>query len=382
MAAPDVSGSPLSWIQENVAALVYLLLSCLLLTGGCTQQTKTEAGRDRSVASGKDQKGYLHSDGDSVMFLQWTEVNSKLNGQMSVFYAKGNRGKSTETSSHSFEGLSDGKNISLNFTGSQWTDGLGGKTWTGTISGSELTLVIPVWSGILSPVKFSPGTVEQYNQIVLGITQGVQTQNARTQQENAEATRIEAEKNAGAEGNNRVRYSINALTSSTNQLESSLKFDDIFESYSRTWEKMKADHKELLEEAADKPFTAHKLGRVQHHLSVLQSDIQSFESHSQTFDYRIARVKDVTNSVRDAQKNLKESWEILQQAVAANSSGTPNGQFSEGQISQPLRLGEEKIQKASEEFQQASKKRDAYESQAKDLYRKAESFVKSLKAVE
>lgn len=362
--------------------IALLLLTCVSLTPGCSQRSKSQTERDKSVSSGNDQKGYLHSDSDSVMFLQWTDINSKLNGQMNVFYAKGSRRKSTETSSHSFEGVSDGNNISLNFTGSQWTGGLGGKTWTGTISDNELTLVIPIGNGTLSPVKFSPGTVEQYNQTVLGIKQGVQTENTRTQKENAEAAKIGAEKDAVAEGNNRVRSSINGLISSTKQLENSLTFDEVFRSYSSTWEKMKADRRNLLEKAAEKPLTSYRLETAGYLLTVLQYDIETFESHSRTFDYKSTVVNNAINSVREAQQNLRNSWGFLQQAVVANSSGTPNGEFSETEILQSSRWAEEKIQKASAEFQQASKQRASYNGRSKDLYRKAESFVKSLKAVE
>ena len=367
---------------RNYRYLALLLLTCLSLSAACTLGGKSETAKDKGVSSGNDQNGYLHADADSVMFLQWTEINGKLNGQMNVFYAKGGRGKSTETSSHSFEGISDGKNISLNFTGSQWTDGLGGKTWTGTISGGELTLVIPVKSGTLAPVNFSAGTVEQYNQAVLGIRQNVQGENTRIQKENAEAARIETEKNAVAEGNNRILSSMNALINSTNQLESSLKFDDVFSDYAKSWEKMRADHRNLQEKAAESPLTGYKLGNVQYLLGGLQYDVDIFESHSGTVDYKLARVNDGIKSVREAQKSLGESWEFLQRAVSANSSGSPTAQFSEADLAQPLRASEGKVQKAAAAIQQASKQRSLYNSQAKDLYKKAEAFVKSLRAVE
>ena len=132
--------------KRRVHSCLLLLGTAVLLTT-CTRGPNRQTTSDRSAESGNDQKGYLHSDADAVMFINWTEINGKLNSQMNIFYAKGVRGKSTENSSHSFAGVSDGKNISLNFTGSQWTDGLGGKTWTGTISGDELTLVIPPAAG-------------------------------------------------------------------------------------------------------------------------------------------------------------------------------------------------------------------------------------------
>jgi hypothetical protein len=362
-------------------AQAFVILICLLITS-CARLSTGETAKDKSASSGSDQKGYLHADADSVLFLHWTEINAKLNGQMNIFYAKGARGKSTDTSSHSFEGVSDGKNISLNFTGSQWTDGLGGKTWTGTISGKDLTLVIPANNGTLQPVKFSVGTVEQYNQAVLSIRQGVQDQNRKVQNENAEAARIESEKNAVVEGNNRVRSSINSLINSNNQLDSSLKFDDVFSNYAKSWEKMKKDHRNLQDKAAETPLTSYKLGQVQYLLGGLQYDVGIFESHSGNLDYKIARAKDAINSIRETQKSLKDSWAFLQGAVAGNSSGSPVSQFTEGDISEPLRSSEEKIQKASQAIQQASQQRSQYNGQAKDLYKNAEAFVKSLKAVD
>jgi hypothetical protein len=359
-----------------------LLLTCLSLTGGCKQQARNEPAIEKGASSGNDQKGYLHSEVESAMFLQWTEINGKLNGQMNVFYAKGSRGKSTETSSHSFEGVTNGKSISLNFTGSQWTDGLGGKTWTGTISGGEVTLIIPIKAGTLAPVKFGPGTVEQYNQAVLGIRQNVQGENTKVLKENAVVARIETEKNAVTEGNNRVLSLMNVLVNSTSQLERSLRFDDAFNAYAKSWEKMKADHRNLQAKAAETPLTGYKLGNVQYLLGGLQYDVGIFESHSGTVDYKLARVNDGITSVREAQKRLRASWEFLQQAVLSNSSRSPTAQFSEADLAQPLRESEEKIQKALAAIQQATKQRSLYNGQAKDLYKKAEIFVKSLKAVD
>jgi hypothetical protein len=69
--------------------ITLLLVTFLSLTGGCKQQTSNETVREKATSSGNDQKGYLHSDGEGAMFLQWTEINGKLNGQMNAFYAKG-----------------------------------------------------------------------------------------------------------------------------------------------------------------------------------------------------------------------------------------------------------------------------------------------------
>jgi hypothetical protein len=376
----DVTLDPMSRIQQLVVLALIILGSCLL--PACARLDQSQVAKDIRAASGNDQKGYLHVDPDSVMFLHWTEVKGKLNGQMNIFYAKGVRGKTTENSSHSFEGVTDGKNISLSFTGSQWTDGLGGKTWTGTISGNELTLVIPINNGTLAPVKFGLGTVEQYNQAVAGISQSVQDTNTKIQQQNAEAARIQTERNGVIEGNNRVQSSLRELTSATNELNNSLKFDDVFDDYARAWEKMKVDYQKLQEKAAEKPLTSYKLGEVQYLLGGLQYDVGIFQSHSGTVDYKINATNSAIKSVREDQKNLGESWQFLQRAVAANSTGDPAAQFSDSDISQPIKASEEKVQQASKATQQASQRRSTHNGQAKDLYRKADAFVKTLKSVD
>jgi hypothetical protein len=181
--------------------------------------------------------------------------------------------------------------------------------------------VVPANNGTLSPVKFSAGTVAQYNQAVNGITQNVQDTNSKIQQQNAEAARIQTEKNAVNEGNSRVQSSLNALVTVTNQLESSLKFDDVFSDCAKSWEKMKADHRNLQAKAGETPLTGYKLGNIQYLLSGLQYDVGIFESHSGTVDYKLARVNEGIKSVREAQKNLRESWGFLQKAFSGNSSG-------------------------------------------------------------
>src|SRR4051812_39333332 len=98
----------------------------------------------------------------------------------------------------------------------------------GTLSGGELTLVIPNNNGQLSPVRFTAGTVEQYNDAVLLIKKGVGEENARVQQENADAARVQSEQTAVFEANNRVRSSLEMLKTATTELGDSLNFDSVF----------------------------------------------------------------------------------------------------------------------------------------------------------
>ncbi len=100
------------------------------------------------------------------MFLRWTEADKKLNGQLQIFAKQTNGKQSTDSSSHTFEGVLSGENVSIKFTGSVWTDGLAGTTWTGTLKNKTLSLVAPMNDGTLQTYALQPGTVNEYNQVV------------------------------------------------------------------------------------------------------------------------------------------------------------------------------------------------------------------------
>jgi hypothetical protein len=73
--------------------------------------------------------------------------------------------------------------------------------------------------------------------------------------EEAEAARIESEKNSVAEGNIRVRSSVNALLNSTDQLQTRSDLMTCLVTTQNT-EKMRADHRNLQDKAAKKPLTS------------------------------------------------------------------------------------------------------------------------------
>src|SRR5438309_5409339 len=110
-----------------------ILLSLLLgLYASCVRLTQ-EANRAGNNGNGSDQGGYFMKSDSWLLFIQWTEVDKKLNGQMQVFAITGQSEKQSDVSNHPFTGVTDGENVSLNFSGSMWVDALGGKTWKGRL---------------------------------------------------------------------------------------------------------------------------------------------------------------------------------------------------------------------------------------------------------
>lgn len=126
------------------------------------------------VAGGSRQEGYLARDSNRVVFIQWTEVGGNLSGQVQVVYVadRNARGIRTDplrpqTDNASFTGLRSGSSVSLSIVEQSGAP----STWTGSVIGTTLTLVIPDDTGLLTTTAFQRGTVDDYNRAVLGFRQ-------------------------------------------------------------------------------------------------------------------------------------------------------------------------------------------------------------------
>jgi|SRR5215469_7857826 len=178
--------------------LLFVLLG-LGLSNGCTKDgTANKAVEIGGPSSGSGQKGFLYAGsrgGDvySAEFIRWTEADKHVSGQIQMFWANGNA-RSTSgnqgnnpfldpigNAQQSFEGVRNGEDISITFTGdfvafskNSRTSGsaLTGQVWTGTLKGDNLTLITPdPASGTLTATEFKSATVEQYNQVVTNATE-------------------------------------------------------------------------------------------------------------------------------------------------------------------------------------------------------------------
>lgn len=368
------------------------VLSTLLLVGvvflcGCEQKglgqaTTLQRPQELKPTNGNDQRGYLSVVTGRILFVRWTEVNKKLNGQLQVFYAEGNRDWRTDTSAHSFEGVSDGENISINFTGSVWFERLSGKTWTGTLKDKELKLVVPTRSGVLETITLESATVDDYNQAVLSLKRNVTETNAQMQKERAETAKKAAEQRAVTVGNEGVENSIRRSANAANVLEEKTRFDDVLSAYAREMEKMKAHYQEMKNLAAKQPLDSYQFGKVEYALGKMEYDLSSVQYRNGSMEYRMEQVKTAISDAKEEINGLQGAWTKLQNAVASNSVGTPGAKFTQNDVLQSINATESRISKALALMQSASKQAASYETQAKKLYKDGEAFVKGLKNAE
>ncbi|WCK57477.1 hypothetical protein PP175_25770 (plasmid) [Aneurinibacillus sp. Ricciae_BoGa-3] len=121
------------------------------------------------------EEGYLYTQNNIVMFIQWADTNNQLTGQVQETYLDNTN--TLHHDSHPFTGSHGKNNLSLMLS-KNISNGWSGETWTGNLNGKELELVIPA-NGQLSTVPFTLGTLSDYNQKVSELQQ--QAQQASTQ---------------------------------------------------------------------------------------------------------------------------------------------------------------------------------------------------------
>jgi hypothetical protein len=351
-----------------------LMILLLWLTSACSQMS----GR---AGAGGGQKGYLAVDDKNIVFVQWTEVDKKLSGRLQVVYLKNGRRLQAESNEASFIGVTDGENISLNFTGNVWLSPLSGKTWTGTLKGDELILVIPLNNGVLAPVKFRYATVDDYNKAVAGLAKNTEAQNAQTQKEREGREALASEQQAVKNAIERVNEMASSLSNAVNALKD-VDYEDVLNGYSEHLNDMRSHYQEVKDEAAERPMTNYQLSKVRYALSRVDYDMSRINYDSDRMKYVTNNQQGKISRVREAMSALQEAWNTLQGAAARNSTGTPSVPFTEEEIAQNIRQAEVEINTALSALRNASGKATAFEKQAKQLRNEATSFVSRIKTTD
>lgn len=113
------------------------------------------------------QRGFLATSTQWVQFIQWTETNQQIVGQLESAQIDSTNSLQLQTGNYSITGVQNGDNISISISDL-------GTTLTGTLSGNTLTLVVPQQDGTLATEEFRPATVSDYNSALAALQQGVE----------------------------------------------------------------------------------------------------------------------------------------------------------------------------------------------------------------
>ena len=129
---------------------------------------------------GSGQHGYVGQYDNGVEFIQWTESNGQLTGQLQVVYVDQSNPLVPKSANEAFTGIISGENVSLNVAGFG--------TWTGTLRDGTLSIVTPDSNGFLMTSPLHSGTVDDYNKAVVAFRNTLQERAPQAQAAAAAAT--------------------------------------------------------------------------------------------------------------------------------------------------------------------------------------------------
>ena len=217
--------------------------------------------------------GYLYRHDVGAVFVQLVKVDRQIKGQLQYFSLQKNG--ETNTGSLTFDGVSDGENISINFPDKYLTIAPG-KTITGTLKDDSLTLFLPERGGTLSTLEFHSASVAEYNDVIRKFQEQAKVIVAAREEAarqaaiaRAEAERIATEKRAVVDAHKRIIDTVQELHSATQSLCGPGCFKSTLTAYATEWKQLQNEYATLKKEAAQ-PLDSYHLNTVKYHLNSMK----------------------------------------------------------------------------------------------------------------
>lgn len=365
-------------------AAIVLVALCAVLAAGCDSGDDASSTRPSlsptavgPVVTDKNAekiRGFLYIASDGVMFLQWTESDTVLSGQMQVVTGTGEDSRVSEGVNRAFTGILSGSKVSISFISFGST-----QTWTGALEGDRLTLVVPRDSGLLSTLVFQSATVADYNRAARTFLEGIQSAQAEATAAAAAAQDLASRQNAVADANRDLASSLPTLEADTGDLADATSFSGVLTLYADNWASMQAHDKELRADAAKVPLSCSQLRTVEGDLRTLEGDLRSTEGNRRSFDNAAEDVKAATANTENSIRSVEVAWAKLQAAVRENASGRPPAEFTQRDVDSAIEAAQNQIAASDAALQGASQQATAYAQQAEQFVQSAEAFVATLR---
>jgi len=318
--------------------------------------------------------GWLGTARDIAVFVQWTERQGQLSGQLQAAWITSHYGYSAkwdawaatlnvQSINRPFTGIRNGASITLHF--------LAGENWTGAIRGKTLELTVPLRDGRLSVLALKPGTVDGYNRAVSSLYSVVATTNERAYVRAAALARrldlVETLKSLVADVENVQRIS---------------NFNRTLGHYPEILRRMEEIRDAIRAEAARQPLSCIDLGRIQFTLGSAQSVFGSLEVITGSF---ITHRNGLLSAVSRTKERMARAVAILNKlkaAVAADSTrAIPPDVFAdyENRTWSMLKWADKELQAARTRLSNAEQSVRSYTERGRSLLNDMEALVQSLR---
>jgi chromosome segregation ATPase len=334
-----------------------LLLACAF---GCGRYT---GGQHGYVASGKDW----------VIFLQFTEKEGRISGQVQAVGVEGGAFKHAEVRNPSFTGMRDGSNVSLNFAGF-----LTEHTITGTASGDTLSLVMPQPNGLLARVEFKRATVEEYNAGAEKLKRRIAEANEFRRKAQAAAARADEARRQAAEVAASLSRALESLNDRIADLDVTQRFEEALGRFDDHWREMREHEREFREKASARPLDTYKLNVAKYALDRLGFDRQHNGFDRQNLNYAIADANERLKKTREAVLALREAWQSVQSVRASDGEDHLRVDVTEDQVNAAVGRVAAEIGKAEVAIGKADSRATRVERQVAETYGRAEAEFRKL----
>lgn len=318
-------------------------------------------------------RGYVAVGKDWVIFLQFTEKDGRISGQVQSVGVEGGTFKRTEARNPSFTGMRNGTNVSLNFAGF-----LTERTITGTISGDTLSLVMPQPNGLLATVEFKSATVAEYNAEAERLKRRVAEANETTRKVQAAAAHAEEARQKAADVTANLGRALESLNDRIADLDVSPRLEESLGRFVEHLREMHEHEKEFREKASARPLDTYKLNEAKYALDRLGFDRQHVGFDRQDLSYTVTSANERIKKTREAVAVLREAWQAVQSMRGSEAEGYLRLDVTEDQINDAIRRAESELSKSEKAIEKANSQATQVEGQVADTYSRAETTLRKL----
>ena len=364
-------------MPDRLVVVVAAVVTAAMAVTGCGSGSGHSAGAAASVAGGLHvQQGglggndgsFLESSASDVAFVRWTESAGSLVGTFDYEQADAQSSTGTATTETSLTGLHHDDKISITLS-----EGLGSyKTFTGSLSGSALSLTFPQPDGQLADSTFHNATVNDYNAAVAKLASQALGQASRDAMAASQAGQQDAQRRLdaalAAADTTFVRDLANIADGVHTLQGKDLTFKDALAEGASALAQARADY---ATEQQDASRPTPDCGTVSSDSGTVQSDEGSVESGQGSVESSTGGVTNDVEVLNSSSATARQDLTALQQAQAADPSG--GAQHGPSDLAVAVRVAEAEVSTAVKAVRQATATAQGYVDSAKQVVAAADA---------
>lgn len=330
-------------------------------------------------------RGYMDSESSYVLFIQWTEKSGQMSGQLQDVYISSNNSLQTQHTNEAFTGTHDGSNVSISTSIFGFT-----KTYTGSLNGDTLTLVVPSQSGTLNTLTLHPASVDDYNKAATALIQNVNQQALQ-----ATATTQTQETNAqNAQATATVQGTLHQVVSDANDVlrqdfkhldddRVTLQQDQDLSSSTNTYQNdIGTMQKDLGIEQSDAKNGCgdndNNYTQVGNDNTQVGNDNTQIGNDDTGFTQAHQQAADAIDGTNQRIATTQDDWKKLQDAVAADAPGGPGAAYSQQDMNNEVQSTQGQITTTKNAIDAQANTVSGYDAQAKQLDQKAQDIYNGM----